>query len=62
VLNTSVRQAEVTPPSFRLRRLQPEAGLSLLDGSLDAERAPVEIDVAPHQAEQLAASHAGGEG
>ena len=56
------RQGDVAPASSRLWRLQPKAGLGLLDGPLDAKRAAVEIDVAPLEAEQLAAPHAGGEG
>ena len=39
-----------------------KTGSGLLDGPLDAERATVEIHIAPLKAEQLAAPHAGGEG
>ena len=54
-------EADATPASLRLWRLQPETGSGLFDGSLDAKRVPVEIHITPLKAAKLTAPHAGGE-
>lgn len=53
------RQFEIAPAAFRLWRFEPQAGARLLEGSLDAQGAGVEIYVAPLKAEELAAAEPG---